>query len=97
MNNGKLKLAQALVRWNKGGGVFVYKLQPMQFSRQTDFWTTYHLFPEDGAIIVLLADALAMICRDKCDPMTVHTALMAIAEYADAVPTDLTGMNCYDN
>ena len=91
MNSNKIKLSQALVRWNRNGDVFVQKLQPMLFEQAMDFWTTYHAYPENDAIIVLFADAMAMICRDKCDPMKVHNALMLIEEYADVLATDMEG------
>ena len=93
MSNEKLKLSQAMVSWNRKGDVFVDKIQLAQYDRKTDFFTMYYAYEADGAIIVLLADAMAMICRDKCDPMAVHNALMAIKEYADVIPTDMEGLD----
>lgn len=39
--------------------------------------------------ITLLADAMAMIVRDKCDPLAVHRALMGLEEYSAAMAPDM--------
>lgn len=39
--------------------------------------------------VIVLADALAMIVRDKCDPKAVHLALMGLEEYASAMAEDM--------
>ena len=87
----ELKLLESVVTWNVGGDVFVIKRGPIDASAAhpyLDRWTTYSGYSEDEAITVLLADALAMIIRDKCNPATVNRALLRITEYSMTMPFD---------
>ena len=39
----------------------------------------------------VLAEAMLLIVRDRCDPKKVHQAMLGVEEYRDAMPADVRG------
>jgi len=92
-HNNEMKLSNAVVCWNVGGKVLVRKRRPFLISDSEEYerWMTYSGFPEGDAMIVLFADAMAMIVRDKCNPNDVHRELLKIDEYRQHMAFDCGG------
>lgn len=79
---------EAVVMWEPGGEVTVCSRQEAMIRGYLSRWLVYHVFSENDAKTVILADALILITRDGCDPKDVHREFMKVDVYEYAVCVD---------